>query len=55
MRSEDGYRNDKFDLKEKGSDRNIYSDSRIAMGWVKRKKCNTKLKKTSKNKKPPAP
>jgi ribonuclease HI len=38
-------------LKEKGSDRNIYSDSRIAMGWVKRKKCNTKLKRTAKNKK----
>ena len=38
-------------LKEKKSDRNIYSDSRIAMGWVKRKKCNTKLKKTAKNKK----
>ncbi|MCW5520932.1 ribonuclease H family protein [Aureitalea sp. L0-47] len=38
-------------LKEKESDRNIYSDSRIAMGWVKRKKCNTKLKQTAKNKK----
>lgn len=36
-------------LKKKGSDRIIYSDSRIAMGWVKRKKCNTKLKKTARN------
>ena len=31
-------------LKKIGSDRIIYSDSKIAMGWVKRKKCNTKLK-----------
>jgi ribonuclease HI len=38
-------------LKQKNSDRLIYSDSRIAMGWVKKKKCNTKLKRTSKNKK----
>ncbi len=37
-------------LKQQKSDRNIYSDSRIAMGWVKRKKCNTKLKQTAKNK-----
>ncbi|PVW15240.1 ribonuclease H1 domain-containing protein [Marixanthomonas spongiae] len=37
-------------LKKIGSDRIIYSDSKIAMGWVKRKKCNTKLKKSSKNK-----
>ncbi len=36
-------------LKQKNSDRMIYSDSRIAIGWVKKKKCNTKLKKTSKN------
>lgn len=27
----------------------LYSDSRIAMGWVKKKKCNTKLKHTSRN------
>jgi len=27
----------------------IYSDSRIAIGWVKKHKCNTKLKKTKKN------
>lgn len=38
-------------LKQKNSDRFVYSDSRIAMGWVKKKKCNTKLKQTSKNKK----
>ena len=36
-------------LKQQQSDRMIYSDSRIAMGWVKKKKCNTKLRKTSKN------
>ena len=38
-------------LKQHNSDRKIYSDSKIAIGWVKRKKCNTKLKQTSKNKK----
>ncbi|MBX2816316.1 MAG: ribonuclease H family protein [Saprospiraceae bacterium] len=27
----------------------IYTDSRIALGWVKRKKANTKLKKTNQN------
>lgn len=37
-------------LKKHESDRAVYSDSRIAMGWVKKKKCNTKLKQTSKNK-----
>ena len=31
-------------LKKIDSDRILYSDSKIAMGWVKRKKCNTKLK-----------
>ncbi len=36
-------------LKQINSDRKIYSDSRIAIGWVKKKKCNTKLKRTSKN------
>lgn len=36
-------------LKQKQSDRILYTDSRIAMGWVKKKKCNTKLKQTSKN------
>ncbi len=38
-------------LKQHNSDRKIYSDSKIAIAWVKRKKCNTKLKQTSKNKK----
>ena len=38
-------------LKQQQSDRNIYSDSKIAIGWVKKKKCNTKLKQNSKNKK----
>ena len=33
-------------LKQQQSDRLIYSDSRIAMGWIKKKKCNTKLKQT---------
>ena len=37
-------------LKQKNSDRIIYTDSRIAMGWVKKKKCNTKLKPSAKNK-----
>jgi ribonuclease HI len=27
----------------------IYSDSKIAIGWVKKKKCNTKLEHTGKN------
>ena len=36
-------------LKNHKSDRIIYSDSRIAIGWVKKQKCNTKLKKTKKN------
>lgn len=30
-------------LKEQKSDRLIYSDSRTAMGWVRKGKCNTKL------------
>jgi ribonuclease HI len=36
-------------LKEKKSDRIIYTDSRIAMGWVRKKKCQTKLAKNAKN------
>lgn len=36
-------------LKKKKSDRIIYSDSKIAIGWVKQKTCKTKLKRTSKN------
>lgn len=37
-------------LKKHDSNRIIYSDSKIAIGWVNRKKCRTKLTKTSKNK-----
>lgn len=37
-------------LKKNNSDRILYTDSRIAMGWIKKKKCNTKLKQTAKNK-----
>jgi len=36
-------------LKQKNSDRIIYSDSKIAIGWVKRKSCNTKLQRNAKN------
>lgn len=36
-------------LRQQKSDRILYSDSRIAMGWVQKKKCNTKLVKTQKN------
>jgi len=38
-------------LKQQNSNRIIYSDSRIAIGWVKKKKCNTKLIASAKNKK----
>ncbi|NGZ90581.1 ribonuclease H1 domain-containing protein [Psychroflexus maritimus] len=37
-------------LKEKKSDLPIYSDSKIAMAWVKNKKCKSKLKPTENNK-----
>lgn len=37
-------------LKEKKSDVIIYSDSKIAMSWVSKKVCNTKLKRNTKNK-----
>ena len=37
-------------LKKVGSDRAIYSDSRIAIGWVRKKKCGTKLAPHSSNK-----
>ena len=36
-------------LKKEKSDRIIYSDPRIAIAWVKKHKCNTRLKKTIKN------
>ena len=38
-------------LKQHNSDRIIYSDSKIAIGWVKRKTCRTKLKQNNKNEK----
>ena len=37
-------------LKNKGSKRILYTDSRTAMSWVKKKSCNTKLKRTESNK-----
>lgn len=37
-------------LKQRNSDRLIYTDSRTAMSWVRKKTCNTKLEETPKNK-----
>ncbi|GAA4268937.1 viroplasmin family protein [Hyunsoonleella aestuarii] len=37
-------------LKKNNSDRILYTDSKTAMIWVKKKKCNTKLKQSNKNK-----
>ncbi|HET8737185.1 MAG TPA: ribonuclease H family protein [Pricia sp.] len=37
-------------LKQNNSDRIIYTDSRTAMSWVRKRHCNTKLKETAKNK-----
>lgn len=37
-------------LKKNNSDRIIYTDSKTAMSWVKKKNCNTKLQKNEKNK-----
>lgn len=37
-------------LKQKNSARILYTDSRTALSWVKKKKCNTKLERSSKNK-----
>jgi len=37
-------------LQKKKSDRIIYTDSKTAMAWVRKKKCNTKLEFNSKNK-----
>ncbi|MDM9631222.1 ribonuclease H1 domain-containing protein [Robiginitalea aurantiaca] len=36
-------------LKKHGSNRVLYSDSRTAMAWVRKKKCNTQLKPSEKN------
>ncbi|MCK0108174.1 ribonuclease H family protein [Flavobacteriaceae bacterium S0825] len=37
-------------LKQRNSNRIIYTDSRTALSWVRKKKCNTKLKPSEKNK-----
>jgi len=37
-------------LKKQNSDRIIYTDSRTAMSWVRKKTCNSKLERNSKNK-----
>ena len=37
-------------LKKQQSNRIIYTDSRTAISWIKKKKCNTKLEENSKNK-----
>ncbi|PIF00728.1 MAG: ribonuclease H [Maribacter sp.] len=37
-------------LKKQKSDRIIYTDSRTAMSWVRKKTCNTKLEETPRNK-----
>lgn len=37
-------------LKKHDSDRIMYTDSRTAMSWVRKKTCNTKLKRNAKNK-----
>jgi len=36
-------------LKQKNSDRIIYTDSKTAINWVKKKNCNTKLEQNEKN------
>jgi len=36
-------------LKQNNSDRILYTDSRTAMSWVKKKQCNTKLPRTAAN------
>ena len=38
-------------LKKNESERILYTDSKIAMSWVRKKTCNTKLPRTSKNEK----
>jgi ribonuclease HI len=36
-------------LKQHNSDRIIYTDSKTAMSWVRKKTCNSKLQRTKKN------
>jgi len=38
-------------LKKEGNDRILYTDSKIAIGWVQQKTCKTKLQRTVENKK----
>lgn len=38
-------------LKDKKSDIPVYTDSKIAMSWIRQKKCKTRLAQNSKNKK----
>ena len=38
-------------LKKHNSDKIIYTDSKTAISWVKKKTCNTKLKRSAKNQK----
>ena len=38
-------------LKQKSSNRVLYTDSRTALSWVRKKKCNTKLQRNSRNQK----
>jgi len=38
-------------LKDKKSDLPVYTDSKIAMSWIRQKKCKTKLSKNAKNEK----
>ena len=38
-------------LKKNNSDKIIYTDSKTAIGWVKKKTCNTKLPRNTKNEK----
>lgn len=37
-------------LKKNNSERILYTDSRTAMSWIRKKKCNSKLKESAKNK-----
>ena len=37
-------------LKKNNTNRILYTDSKIAMSWVKKKMCNTKLERNTKNK-----
>ncbi|MCK0158576.1 ribonuclease H family protein [Cellulophaga sp. F20128] len=37
-------------LKKNDSERILYTDSRTAMSWIRKKKCNSKLKESEKNK-----